>query len=288
MMVALSKAVPAPAIKLRESVRGGVRFEKITRDLSLQIAKNLQWPRVVLFEGDLDLIEKPGFLARESLVIPTEHFKFLRRYRVGLKSSKMRMIGPQKLRQYIGIKGVAFRLAHTKSISGPVQCFGIDRINHHSVIQKKIHNPPMGLLNGRPKLYPFSLSVVQPTSEFAHGLRLLKHLHLSYFLAVWIADPNLVEFLSPIHSQIVSLHFLVLLLHHMVPIPSAVNGMFALYRSSTGQLSIEPLAPFSRWSGQSVLDPLEGLGSAGPQSSKLMKSVLQKQCFYQNSLMNLI
>src|SRR4029077_9072577 len=134
-MVAFGKAVPAPAVKFTERVRGGIRFEKIARDLRLQIAKNLQWPRIVLFEGDLDLIEKPRFLTHEPLVIPSEHRKFLRLYRVGLKSSKMRMIGPQKLCQYIGIKGVAFRLAHTKSIPGPIQRFGIDRINHHSVFQ---------------------------------------------------------------------------------------------------------------------------------------------------------
>jgi hypothetical protein len=141
------------------------------------------------------------------------------------------------------------------------------------VIQKKIYNPPVRLLDRRPQLYSFGLSLMQPSPEFAHGLGLLKHLHLGYFLAVWVADPNLVKFLSPIHSQIVSLHFLILLLYLVLPIPSAVNGMFALYRSSRGQLSIEPLAPFSRWSGQSALDPLGGLGSDGPQSSKLMKLV---------------
>jgi hypothetical protein len=38
-------------------------------------------------------------------------------------------------------------------------------------------------------------------------------------------------------------------------------------------LFIEPLVPFSHWSGQSVLDPhYEGLGYDGPLSSKLLKS----------------
>jgi hypothetical protein len=36
-------------------------------------------------------------------------------------------------------------------------------------------------------------------------------------------------------------------------------------------LFIEPLVPFSHWSGQSVLDPhYEGLGYDGPLSSKLL------------------
>src|SRR5215510_3444696 len=287
-MMAIGKSIPAPSVKLRESLRGGIRFDKISRDLALQIAENLQRPRVVLFEGDPDLMVKPRFLTHQSLVIPTEHLKFLCLYRIWLQNSQMPMIGPQKLRQYIGIKGVAFRLAHAKSIPGPIQRFGIDRIDHHSMIQKKIYNPPVRLLDRRPQLYLFSFSLMEPSTEFAHGFGLLKHLHLGYFLALWVADPNLVEFFSPIHSQIVSLHFLVLLLHHLLPIPSAVNGMFALYRSSNGQLSIEPLSPFSRWSGQSVLDPHERLGFDGPQSSKLMKSVLQRRCFYQNCLTNLI
>ena len=90
--------------------------------------------------------------------------------------------------------------------------------------------------------------------------------------ALGVADPYLVKFIRPVHSQIISLHF-VLLLYYVVSLPSALNGMFALYWSSKGQLSIEPLAPSSRWSGQSALDPPEALGSDGPHSSKLLKSV---------------
>jgi hypothetical protein len=279
MMVAFGKAVPAPAIKPRESLWGGIRLEKIARYLAFQIAKNLQRTRVVLFESNPDLIEETGFLTHESLVISTEHLKFLGLHRVGLKSSKMRVIGPDKLRQHIGIKAIALRLAHAKSIPGPIQRLGIDWVDHHPVIEKKIYNPPVRLLNCPSQLYLFSLSLMEPSTEFAHRFRLLKHLHLDYFLALWVADPNLVEFLSPIHSQIVSLHFLVLLLRYLLPIPTAVNGKFALYRSSTkGQLSIELLAPFSRWSGQSVLDPLKGLGSHGPHSSKLLNRYATTMC----------
>ncbi len=50
------------------------------------------------------------------------------------------------------------------------------------------------------------------------------------------------KLVGPIHSQIVSLQLLCLLVVRFLPIPSALNGKFALYRSSTqGQLSIEPL-----------------------------------------------
>ena len=60
---------------------------------------------------------------------------------------------------------------------------------------------------------------------------------------------------APIHSHVVSFHLL-LLLRYVIPIPIALNGKLALYRSSKrGLLSIEPVAPFSYWPGQSLPDP---------------------------------
>jgi hypothetical protein len=140
----------------------------------------------------------------------------------------------------MSIKGVALGLAHAKPVPDPVQGFGINRIDHYPVVQQKIHNPPLGLLDGRPKLYLFCLTFMEPTAKLAHALGTLLNLHLSYFLALGIADPYLVKFISPIHSHIVSFHSL-FLLGCVLPIPIAMNGKFALYKSSTkGQLSIEP------------------------------------------------
>ena len=213
----------------------------------------------------------------QPVVISSEHLKLLGLFGVGLKSAQMNMIGSKKFRQHISIEGIALGLAHAKPISGPIQGLRVDRIDHHPMIQQKIDNPPLGLLDGRPKLYLFCLTFMEPTAKLAHALGTLLNLHLGYFVALGIADPYLVKFISPIHSQIVSLHFVFLLFHCVLPIPIAVNGKFALYRSSTkGQLSIEPLAPFSRWTGQSVLDPHPGLGSDGPHSSKLLKSMFQR------------
>ena len=86
------------------------------RYVGLQIRKNLQRPGVVFFEGDLDLIEETRFLAHQSIVIPSQHLKFLSRLGIGLKSSKMHMIGSHKFRQHISIKQVALRVAHAKPI----------------------------------------------------------------------------------------------------------------------------------------------------------------------------
>src|SRR4029453_7562716 len=79
---------------------------------------------------------------------------------------------------------------------------------------------------------------------------------LSYLGGLLIAHVHLMHSVSPIPSHVVSLHFPFLLLRFVLPIPIALNGMFALYRSSIrGQLSIEPLAPFSHRPGQSLPDP---------------------------------
>ena len=103
-MLALGKAIPAPAVKLREGLGRWIRFEKIQRYFRFQIAKNLQWTRVVLFEGYLDLIEKPIFLAHEPLVISGDYLELLGRGGVRLQSSQTSMIGSQKIRQHISIK----------------------------------------------------------------------------------------------------------------------------------------------------------------------------------------
>ena len=151
----------------------------------------------------------------------------------------MSMIGPDKVRQHMSIKGVALGLAHAKPVPNPVGGLGINRIDHYPVVEQKIHNPPLGLLDGRPKLYLFCLTFMEPTAKLAHALGTLLNLHLGYPLALGIADPYLVKFISPIHSHIVSFHSLFLCC--VLPIPIAMNGKFALYKSSTkGQLSIEP------------------------------------------------
>jgi hypothetical protein len=148
------------------------------------------------------------------------------------------------------------------------------------MIQQKIHNPPLRLLNARRQLDSLRPTLVDPTAKLTHGFGFLSQFYLDYFFALSIADPNLMKLIGPIHTQIVSLQLLLLLLF-LFPFLKALNGVFALYRSSQGQLSIEPLAPFSRWPGQSVLDPHSGLGLDGPHASKLSESVLN-QLTYSN------
>src|SRR5215475_13837493 len=241
VMPALGKAVPMLAPKLRESLRGGILLEKIQRYLGFQIRKNLQGSRIVLFECADQLIEDSRFLAPQPVLIPTEHLKLLGRIRVRLKRSQVSVIGPNKLCQDVSVKGIALGLAHAKPVPGPIQGLGIDRIDHCAMVQQKIHYPAMGLLNGRPKLDLLSSVLIEPAAELAPPLYSLGDLHLDNFLALWITHPHLIELIRPIHAQIISLHAL-LLLGCVLPIPTALNGKFALYRSSPkGQLSIKLL-----------------------------------------------
>src|SRR5262245_744708 len=172
-VLALGKAVPLPAGKLRQSPRSWVLLEKIQRYFGFQIRKILQSARVILFELHLDLIDKPSFMAHQPVVVAGEQFKLLSRLGTRLQSPQVSMIGPQKLRQHISIKGIALGLAHPKPIPGPVQSLGINRIDHHPAVQQKIHHAPVRLLDSRPKLDPFGLTLTKPTTQLAQPLRTL-------------------------------------------------------------------------------------------------------------------
>src|SRR4030095_1303478 len=166
------------------------------------------------------------------------------------------MIGSYKLRYHISVKPIALGLAHAKPISHPIHGLGVNRIDGHSMIQKKIHHPPRRLLDRCPKLDPLDSSRVEPAPHLRQPVGSFLNFHLSSLGGLLIAHVHLMHSVSPIHSHVVSLHFPFLLLRFVLPIPIALNGMFALYRFSIrGQLSIEPLAPFSHRPGQSLPDP---------------------------------
>jgi len=46
----------------------------------------------ILFESNLDLIEKTRFLAHQPVVTPSQHLKFLSLLGIGLKSSRSRSV----------------------------------------------------------------------------------------------------------------------------------------------------------------------------------------------------
>src|SRR4249920_1034441 len=255
MMLLGGKAIELFTFKCTEMSRGRILLEKIQSNLGLQVPKNLQGPGIILFERGGELIEQARFVAPHSALIPTKHFKLLGFLRARSQHSQVRLIGSQKLRQHISIKRIALRVAHPIAIPHPIHRLGIDRVNLHPVIEQKVHDAPRRLLNGRPQLNPLGSVLVEPAPDFCQPLRTLLHFHFSYLLAILIADVDLVQAVSPIHSYVVSFHCL-LRLRYVIPIPIALNGMLALYRSSKrGLLSIEPLAPFSYWPGQSLPDP---------------------------------
>src|SRR5437870_2035637 len=244
MMLLGGKAVELFTCKRTEMSRGRILLEKIQGDLSLQVVKDLQGPGIILFERGGELIEKPSFVAYHSAMIPTKHFKLLSFLRARSQRSQVRLNDSEKLRQHIGIKRIALRAAHPIAIPHSIHRLRIDRVNLHPVIEQKVYDAPLRLLNGRPKLNSLGSFLVEPAPDLCQPLRTLLHFHLSYLLPLLIAYVDLVQAVPPIHSHVVSLHCL-LLLRYVIPIPSALNGKLALYRSSKrGLLSIEPFAPF--------------------------------------------
>src|SRR2546422_704142 len=211
MTMLLSESVPLLTAKLRERRWGRILLEKIHGYTRLQIPKNLHGARIVLLESDLELIEQPRFVAHHSLLIPSKYLKLLGLLRVWPKGSEVTMVGPKKFRQYPSIKGIALRLTHTKPVPSTIQDLRIDRVNHHPTIQKKIYNSSVGLLDRRPQLNPFSSALIEPVPHFRHPFRALLEFHFHYLCPVLITPVQLVHSVSPIYSQIVSRHFVVLL-----------------------------------------------------------------------------
>src|SRR5262249_52162743 len=204
MRMLLGESIPLPTAKLRERCRGRILLEKIHCYARIQITENLYGPRKVLLQSDLELIEQPCFMAYHSLLIPGEHLKLLGLLRVRPKGSEVTMVGPKKLRQYPSIKGVALGLTHAKPVPSTIQGLGINRVNHHPMVQKKIHNSPVGLLDRSPKLHPFSPALTEPAPHPPHPSSPLLDFHLPYLSPFLTPHVQLVSSSPPTPPQIAS------------------------------------------------------------------------------------
>ena len=192
----------------------------------------------------------------------------------------MTVIGPDKRRQHVSIKTIALGLTHAEAVSGPIKRLRIDRVHHHPMVQKKLHDSSLWLFDGRPKLDPFGPILIKPAAEFAQSLDGFHHPFLENFLPLSVTHPDLMKLIRPIHSQIVPFQLLYLLVCLLV-ISKALNGKFALYRSSTkGQLSME--LHFRSLAGRDSL-PLILLAEwdkGGPHTSKLLNSTVTNYPIY--------
>ena len=196
-------------------------------------------------------------MAHHSALIPTQHLKLLGVFRTRSQRFQVRLIGSEKLRQYIGIEGIALRAAHPIAIPDPIHRLGIDRIHLHPVIEQKVHDPSRRFLNGRLQLKALGSLLIEPAPNLGQTFDGLWYFQLSELLALVIADIHLMQAVAPIHPYVISLQVL-LFLRYVIPIPIALNGKVALYRSfKRGLLSIDPLNPFSYWPGQSLPDPFK-------------------------------
>src|SRR5438094_9516334 len=229
MMLLGGKAVELFTCKRTTMWRGRIPLAKSQGDLSLQVLKDLQGPGIILFERGGELIEKPSFVAHHSALIPTKHFKLLGFLRARSQRSQVRLIGSEKLRQHIGIKRIALRAAHPIAIPHSIHRLGIDRVNLHPVIEQKVYDAPLRLLNGRPTLKTLGSFLVEPAPDFCQPLRAPLQFHISYLFSFLTASVPPAQSVSPTHSHVVSFHCW-LLLRYVIPIPSALNGKLALYR----------------------------------------------------------
>ena len=219
--------------------RGRIAREKIQSHLGLDVLKDLQGPGVILFERGGELIEQATLESHHSTLIPTQHLKLLGFLRARSQHFQVRLIGSEKLRQHVGVKGIALRAAHPIAIPDPVHRLGIDRINFHAVIEQKVHDAPRRLLNGCPQLKALGSLLIEPAPDLGQTFDALWNFHLSYLLALVIADIHLMQAVAPIHPYVISFHCRSFL-RYVIPIPIALNGKLALYRSSKrGRLSIK-------------------------------------------------
>src|SRR5712692_1837518 len=227
-MVLSTEALPLLAA---DPVGDWILLKEVQCDLGIKIPKELQRSRIVFFERNRQLVNKPRLLTPQALVVPAHELELLGLLRVRPQHSQMSMIGAQKLSEHPSIKWITLRAALPKPIPRPIQSFGVDGIDLHPMIQQKIHNPALGLLYGAPKLYPLSAPTIEPTPKVRQPLRALLHLHLCNPIPHLIYDAHLMDLVGPIHSQIVSSHNPSSL---NLVFPRSPNGRFALYRSSQG------------------------------------------------------
>src|SRR5713226_4607608 len=200
------KALPLLETQPTQSLWCWILLEKIQSHRGVQGPKALYRPHVVFFERHLQLIEYPRLVPHEPLMISREDLKLLGLLGVGLQRPQMQVVGAQKLTEHPGIKRIALRTALPKPIPRPIQSLGVDRVDQYPVIQNKIHNPPLGLLYGRPKLDPFASSLIEPTTKLCHLLHSLLQPHLGHLFTSLISHRHRMHPVSQIDPQVVSSH----------------------------------------------------------------------------------
>src|SRR6516165_1778346 len=207
------------------------------------------------------LTDQARLLADLPLAVLREELDLLGCLRARQQGSQARVIRAQELGQHPGIKRIILRPSLPKPIPGPVQRLGIHRIDHDAMVEQEIHHPALGPLNGRPELESLRSPLVQLPAPLAQALRRVRHGACGDLRAALIRDPHRVGLIRPVDTEIV-VHGPLLLRRVCALLrrgpgrdPGAVNGGFALYRSSRGPLSLEPRMPFSCRPGQSSGEP---------------------------------
>ena len=198
-------------------------------------------------------------------MIAGQALEFLGRLRAGVKGTQLGMITAQEQRQDLGVEGVTLGAAHAEAIAGPIQALGVDGVDNDSVIQQKVDDAPMRPLDGGPDLDPLGLALAQPPAPLASGRDRMGDRATQHLVPRVVRDPHHILLVCPVHTDVVA--------HGPSSSPVkceawSANSRFALYRSSSGPLPIEPLG-CSLVGRDSLSQTLRGMGQGGSSTNEL-------------------
>jgi len=113
------------------------------------------------------------------------------------------MIGAQEVGQHPRVERIALGAALAKAIPGPIERLGIHRIDHHAMVEQKIHHPAVGPLDRSPEVDALRVPLVQFSAPLAQALRRVRHRARGDLHPALIHDPDGVRLIRPIDSEVI-------------------------------------------------------------------------------------
>ena len=158
---------------------------------------DLERPRVVRLQRGGQLVDQAGLLADVPLTIFGEEFKLLGRFRARQQGAEVRMIRAQEVGQHSRVKRVTLGAALPKAIPGAVERLGIHGIDHHAMVEQKIHHPAVRPLDRGPEVDALRAPLVQ-------ALRRVRHRARGDLRPALIHNPDGMRLIRPIHSEVIA------------------------------------------------------------------------------------
>src|ERR671918_363696 len=196
------EAFPIGRVHLLGGSRRWVGLQEVQGPSRTHIWEYLQGQRIELFQGRHQLVDQPCLVFDQTAVVAGQEFKLLGFGRARPQRSQVTMIGAQKLGQHPGVKPVALGPTGAEPVPGPVQAFGVDRVDHDVVVQEELHNPAMGLFDGCPELDVRIAAFMQPAAKVAQFFRSFLHHPLLHAFPSLIPYPHRVFLVGPVNPDV--------------------------------------------------------------------------------------